>query len=292
MKKIVCILMVLLLVSMPAFAAAKLGFSASNDIAQLQELNGKQVTIVGYMATLSPISGKYMYLMDMPYQSCPFCVPNTQQLANTMAVYAKQGKTFDFTDRAIEVTGTLKVEDYEDEFGYNYNYRVVDAEYRVVDMSELPEKYVLWQVIAEDGIVGEVYTMFDFLHFCCQWQDYMFNYYDEDGNYQQVNIYAGDVMNILEDDGDYGYAAETALDYYPSLISRARSISLTDLEELVQILERCEALRDEALDLLYGGAFEYHEDGDYFTQNDYDYLQECWYEVWYEFSDWLSYWEM
>ena len=67
-----------------AKAASELSFSAGNSISQLRALDGKSVTIVGYMATMSPPDGKYIYLMNLPYQSCPFCVPNTTQLANTI----------------------------------------------------------------------------------------------------------------------------------------------------------------------------------------------------------------
>jgi hypothetical protein len=101
-----------------------LSFSQAQSIEELQKLNGKEVMIIGYMSTLSPISGEFMYLMNLPYQSCPFCIPNSTQLANTMAVYAKSSKGFEFTDRAIEVTGILEFGDFTDEFGYIYNYRI------------------------------------------------------------------------------------------------------------------------------------------------------------------------
>ena len=104
-----------------------LSFSQAQSIEEMEKLDGKEVTIIGYMSTLSPISGEFMYLMNLPYQSCPFCVPNTTQLANTMAVYAKSADGFEFTDRAIQVTGVLEFGDYTDEFGYEYNYRIKDA---------------------------------------------------------------------------------------------------------------------------------------------------------------------
>ena len=79
--------------------ARKLSFAESASLETLRALDGKRVTLTGYMATLSPLSGAYIYLMNLPYQSCPFCVPNTQQLANTMAVYAPEGSKFEYTDR-------------------------------------------------------------------------------------------------------------------------------------------------------------------------------------------------
>ena len=65
-----------------------------------------------------------------------------------MAVYAKNGDSFEFTDRAIKVTGTLEFGDYTDEYGYEYGYRITDATYNEVDMSEMSDKMKLWQQLA------------------------------------------------------------------------------------------------------------------------------------------------
>ena len=78
-----------------AASVTEISFGDAVSFESIEKLNGQKGSIIGYMATISPISGKYMYLMNMPYQSCPFCLPNTTQLSNTMAVYAPEGKTFD-----------------------------------------------------------------------------------------------------------------------------------------------------------------------------------------------------
>ena len=65
----------------------KLSFKAASGYDYLKTLNGTLVTISGYMATSSPVDGSFMFLMNLPYQSCPFCVPNTSQLSNTMEIY-------------------------------------------------------------------------------------------------------------------------------------------------------------------------------------------------------------
>ena len=294
MKKTVCAILSLVLCVCAAAIGepASLSFSASNDLSELNALNGKQVTIVGYMATMSPVTGEFMYLMNLPYQSCPFCVPNTTQLANTMAVYAKSGKSFEFTDQAISVTGTLRVEDYSDEFGYVYNYRIVDAAYETVDLSQISTEYALWTRLASEGITAEIYSMFDYLYFICQWQDYQFNYYDEDGSYHTVPIWPGDVMNLLEDE-EYGYKTQTSDDYFTNLIERVRAVSPTQLEDLVKILEECEKVRAFALDELYGEKFHYIEETDGYGQDAYDELYLAWQEVYYEFSgDWINKWQL
>ena len=109
MKRIVSIILLLtLLCSLTACGgddgpAKLLSFSQAQSISEMEKLDGEKVTILGYMSTLSPVSGEFMYLMNLPYQSCPFCIPNTTTLSNTIAVYAKD--EFEFTDSAIRVTG-------------------------------------------------------------------------------------------------------------------------------------------------------------------------------------------
>ena len=271
---------------------ASLSFSDATSIETINALNGKPVTIVGYMATLSPISGKYMYLMNMPYQSCPFCVPNTSQLANTMAVYAPEGKTFQFTDQAVRITGKMQTGDYTDEFGYTYNYRIVDAACEEIDLSTVSDSYKLWQAIASDGIVGEVNAMFDYLHFICCWPTYTGTYTDEDGTQVTFYLYAGDVEQYLQDDGIYGYADKYADDYFPGLVKRAEAISATELADLVEIINDAKAVELYARQELENHNYTYDEETDQFALVNQDDLYNRWLEVYTRFSQWLAKWEL
>ena len=275
-----------------AASVTEISFGDTVSFESIEKLNGQKVSIIGYMATISPISGKYMYLMNMPYQSCPFCLPNTTQLSNTMAVYAPDGKTFDYTDQAIRITGTMVIEDMVDEFGYTYNYRIADASYEIVDLSTVSEDYALWQAIATDGIVTELSAMFDYLHFLCQWTEYQSSYVDESGATVEFFMYPGDVTHYLEDDSAYGYADKYADSYFPGLISRIRAISADGLEDLVAIVEAAQKQADIALAELDSGAYTYDEATDKFTLNNNDTLYEQFYEVYYQFSDWLTRWEL
>ena len=277
----------------PASAdAAALSFSEATSIDAIRALNGKKVTIVGYMATLSPVSGKYMYLMNMPYQSCPFCVPNTTQLANTMAVYAPDGKTFSFTDQAVRVTGTMQTGDYTDEYGYVYNYRIVNASCEAVDLSIVSENYALWQTIASDGIVGEINAMFDYLYFVCQWTEYTFTYTGKDDVSRQVSMYPGDVDMYLADDGLYGYADKAADGYFPGLVARLKAISETELDDLVQIVEDAKAVETYALSELSAGNYTYDGENDRYNLTNSEELYNRWYEVYLRFSQWLAKWQL
>ena len=294
MKKPLAILMLLALLA-PCLAgcggggaeAQKLSFAESASLETLTALDGKAVTLTGYMATLSPLSGDYIYLMNLPYQSCPFCVPNTQQLANTMAVYAAGGSKFTYTDRPVRITGRLELGDFTDEYGYAYNYRIVDAAYEAVDLSTVSESYGLWQTIASDGIVAEINSMFDYLLFVCQWTEYQGGYTDENGQEIVYYLYPGDVENALADDSGYGYATEASADYYPGLIARVKAVG-SGLDDLVAILEDAQALEQRARDDLAQKRYVYDEANDKYTLDNGAELSDQFYEVYGRFSQWLT----
>ena len=269
-----------------------LSFKDSASIDAITALKGKPVVITGYMATLSPLDGSYIYLMNLPYQSCPFCVPNTQQLANTMAVYAPKNQKFTYTDRPVRVTGRLELGDFSDEYGYTYNYRVVDATYETVDLSKVSDDYALYTALAEDGVIADVNSMFDYLLFTCQWTEYQGQMTDNSGSPIVYYLYPGDAENLLADTGDYGYAKQASADYYPGLISRVRGVSDTKLEDLVDIVADAAELESYARSELAGGSYTYDSAADKYILDNNDALYNRFYEVYGAFSDWLTKYEL
>ena len=272
--------------------ATKLSFADSASLDTLKALDGKSVTITGYMATLSPLSGEYIYLMNMPYQSCPFCVPNTNQLSNTMAVYAASGSKFEFTDRPVQISGTMRVADKVDDYGYSYNYYIDDASYTAVDLSSVSQEYALYQSLAEDGVIADVNAMFDYLMFVCQWTEYTSSYTDESGAEITYYLYPGDTTSILEDDGPYGYAAQASADYFPGLISRVNAISSTGLTELTDIISDAQAVEQYARAELDAGNYSYDEAADKYSLTNDEELYNRFYEVYAAFSTWLTQYEL
>ena len=182
--------------------AIKLSFKSASTFDYLKSIDGKTVTINGYMATSSPVDGSFMFLMNLPYQSCPFCVPNTSQLSNTMEVYPKNGKSFPFTNQAIKVTGKLKVANSQDEFftdryGYEFNFMIVDADYKILKSEEISNDIGLWQQVAESDLVTDMYAMYDYVNFLCAWNTYYVNNYtDSNGNeVKGYYLYPADAIN-------------------------------------------------------------------------------------------------
>lgn len=284
----------------------KLSFKSATSYEDLKAMDGKTVTINGYMATSSPVDGGYIFLMNLPYQSCPFCVPNTSQLSNTMAVYAPKGDSFAYTTQAIKVVGKLDVADSEDQpftdnYGYQFNFKIVDATYTILKSEELSANMALWQKIANSDVIASVYSMFDYLNFVCCWNTYFINsYVDETGaTVPGYFLYASDALRFLTTDGaqwNYGYKDG----YFEGLIAQVQAVDPTAFADLVAIIEQAQVLADKAIGELESGNYTYElQYVEKFGTQDYIYtinigeeLTAAMQDIYMEFEQWLAGWEM
>lgn len=128
-------------------------FSDLVSIKELKEYNNKTVTAIGYLSPITSYDGSFGYLMNLPYQTCPYCVPSDTKITNTIAIFAKKDKKIEFTEAAIMVRGTLKIEPYTDSYGYSYTYRIINATIEEADTSELGTKITLYNKLAEKEIL-------------------------------------------------------------------------------------------------------------------------------------------
>lgn len=286
--------------------AVKLSFKSAATYAYLKELDGKKVTINGYMATSSPADGSFLFLMNLPYQNCPFCKPNTSLLSNTMEVYPKKNRNFGYTTQAIKVVGTLNVaatedDNFTDPYGYEFNFKIVDAEYFILDDSELTEELALWQRIASTDVISEIYRAYDYVYFLCAWDTYFVNNSeDADGNkIPGYYLYAADAENYVKTDGaqfNYGYQ----YGYFEDIIKTIKQVDNNAFNDLVDNLKAAKALGEEALSELEAGSYSYeYKYVEKFDNEDYVYtftpgpaLTARWDELWMEFTGWLGSWEM
>ena len=276
MKRLIAMLLCLLLVLTMAACgkdpeSTKLSFKAATSYDDLKAMDGKIVSINGYMATSSPVDGGYLFLMNLPYQSCPFCVPNTSQLSNTMAVYAKEGKSFDYTGQAIKVTGKLVVAEDEnkpftDEYGYEFSFKIVDATYSVLTDAELTDDMAAWQKIADSGLMDEMYRMYDYLNFVCKWNTYFVNSYTKPNGELAKGYYlwASDAEYFLMADGSEAYEGRTgqfhygyADGYFDGLVQKIEALGMEETSVLVQNVRNAEALAQKALKELLDGNYSY-----------------------------------
>lgn len=286
--------------------AVKLSFKSASGYDYLKTLDGQTVTINGYMATSSPVDGSFMFLMNLPYQSCPFCVPNTSQLSNTVEIYPKGGDSFAYTTQAIKVVGKLEVaanenEPFTDKYGYEFNFKIVDATYTIIKAEELGDNIAIWQKIASTDVVNDIYKMYDYVNFLCAWNTYYVNSYTDANGVTQPGyfLYASDAESYIYKDGaqfNYGYKSG----YFDSIIAKIESVDKTAFADLVANIRRAEALANDALAELesrnYTSEYKYVErfgTEDYvYTLNNGEALASRMDEVYSEFSAWLGSWEM
>ncbi len=295
--------------SRPAAGTAepvRLSFKAASTYEELKKINNTQVTINGYLATSSPADGSFIFLMNMPYQNCPFCVPNTSQLSNTMEVYPKKGEKFSYTTQAVRVTGKLEVapgetEFFTDPYGYEFNFRIVDADYSIIRDSEMSEEIAAWQKIANSGVINTIYSMYDYVNFTVSWPEYFVNsFQDAEGEtHPGYYLYAADAIHYMTEDGsqwNYGYQR----DYFSGIVATLKSMNLKALDPLIANVEKAEKLarkaEQELMDGHYSNTYQHVEKfgtEDYiFTLDNGPALQEEMDALYYEFSEWLATWEV
>lgn len=227
--------------------AYRLSFKETISINKLKELDGKKVTINGYLATSSPADGTFIFLMNLPYQNCPFCVPNTSQLMNTLEVYPKENEKFEFTTQAVTVTGIMRVAEdgksFTDNFGYEFNYKVTDAEYHIMTESDMTDKMKTYQTIADSGIINELYNMYDYMYFVTNWTEYCQQAFtDIDGTeVPGYWFYPGDFQNYLMQ--FYSFMSDT---YFDDLIKKIEPLN-TDksFDKIIQSIKDCKTLNDK-----------------------------------------------
>lgn len=283
----------------------KLSFKSASSYDYLLSLNNTTVQINGYMATSSPVDGSFIFLMNLPYQSCPFCKPNTSQLSNTMEAYPKKNEKFSYTTSAIKVVGTLVVstnpdEPFVDQYGYEFNFKLVDAEYYILKDSDLSAELALWQKVASSGLITDLYSMYDYVNFTCCWPEYFVNTYTNSKGETVTGYYlwAGDAINYIKTDGaqwNYGYKEG----YFDDLISRLNKLSSTGFETLIANINKAKALAEYATNELFDGHYTYEEKyvekfgttDKIFTMNDTT-LYAQWEIIYYEFTDWIGSFEM
>lgn len=287
--------------------AIRLSFKSAASYEYLTTLNNKKVVINGYMATSSPVDGSFIFLMNLPYQSCPFCKPNTSELSNTMEVYPKKNEKFSYTTSAIRVEGTLIVassidEPFEDAYGYQFNFKLINAEYRILKDSELSSGLALWQKVANSGLITDLYSMYDYLNFLCFWPTYYVkNQYDVSGQLVEHGFYLwpGDATDFIKRDGaqfNYGYKEG----YFDNLINKINKLSSTGFETLISNINKVKDLCAYAISELDNEHYtkselhyiEMFDNEDYtFTLNDTT-LGDKFDALYYEFTDWLGSFEM
>lgn len=309
--KIFSLMLCLVLVCPLLFACGgdytKLSFKSTLSYDYLKTLDGTPVTINGYIATSSPVDGSFIFLMNMPYQSCPFCVPNTTELSNTIEVYPKGSSRFEYTASAVTVKGVLEVapsvdQFFVDRYGYKFNFKIVNAEYDILKSEDMNADFAVWEKFANSGVIDELYKMYDYLDFVCKWNDYFIdNRTDDKGNVIKGFYFnASDAKSYITK-GALSYGSEEG--YFDDLISKVEAIDKTAFSQLVDNIRQAEALAKVAVNKLNNGEYSTTTDKPTYIEkfDTYDYiytihggeeLKNQLNNIYAGFENWLGSWEL
>ena len=74
-----------------------------------KSFDGKEIEISGYMAYQSPLDESYIYLVNQPYVSCPFCAIGDITKLEIIPVYMANGSTIKYTENGVTIRGKLEV---------------------------------------------------------------------------------------------------------------------------------------------------------------------------------------
>jgi hypothetical protein len=134
---------------------------------RMKSLDGKQVAITGFMAAQSPLNGSFVYLVSMPFVSCPYCSPDSNVLKSVLPVTAGKLPKISFTEKPVLVKGKLEVSDKTDEFGYSSPVRVICESIENVDITTMPQNVKDFMMLANDGVIdeatGQIFGLYNML---------------------------------------------------------------------------------------------------------------------------------
>jgi len=236
----------------------ELKFKNTNSDEYIRSLDGKKVTMTGYLSVLSPISGKFAYLMNMPYQNCPYCVPGTSAIYNTLAIYAKNNEKIAFTNEPVTVKGTLEIGNFKDEFEYEYSVRIKDAEVEKADVAKLSENILMYSAISQEGLVDEMNIAINEID-----QIIYYDYYQTYYGVSPENLVKFETVKI------------------DKIISRLMAINTTAYSDIIKVMKDAKALAITANGNLDAGDYEKNKS-----------LQAELDNVFYGFSAWMAKYEM
>jgi hypothetical protein len=223
-----------------------------------------------------------------------------------MEIYPKDGESFSYTTQAIKVVGTLVVAENEDEpftdmYGYEFNYKIVDATYTIIKADELSEDMALWQKIASSDVVNDIYKMYDYVNFLCAWNTYFVNNYTNEAGETVKGYYLwpSDASRFIYQDGaQYNYGYKDG--YFDSIVKKIESVDKEKFADLISNVRKAEALAKKALSELEAGNYtSEYKYIDMFDKEDYVYTLSNGEElnremnvIYKEFSNWLGSFEM
>lgn len=125
-----------------------------------RSLDGKTVTMNGYMAVQSPLDESFIYFVGQPYVSCPFCAIGDITKLEVMQVIMANGEKIKYTEDGITVTGKLEVKTSVDSEGYTTRCRIyADSILPMTDENVDKELQEYYANLSKAGMIIDIQSL-------------------------------------------------------------------------------------------------------------------------------------
>lgn len=125
-----------------------------------KNLDGKEVEMTGYMAVQSPLDESYIYLVNQPYVSCPFCAIGDITKLEIIPVYMADNSTIKYTENGVTIRGRLEVGEKVDALEYTTQCRIYADEVEEIKSDDVDtELQTYYAILSEAGMIIDIQTL-------------------------------------------------------------------------------------------------------------------------------------
>lgn len=125
-----------------------------------KNLDGKEVEMNGYMAVQSPLDESYIYLVNQPYVSCPFCAIGDITKLEIIPVYMADNSSIKYTENGVTIKGKLEVGEKTDALEYTTQCRIyADSVEEIKETNVDTELQTYYANLSEAGMIIDIQTL-------------------------------------------------------------------------------------------------------------------------------------
>ena len=125
-----------------------------------KNLDGKEVEMTGYMAVQSPLDESYIYLVNQPYVSCPFCAIGDITKLEIIPVYMADNSTIKYTENGVTIKGRLEVGEKVDALEYTTQCRIYADKVEEIKADDVDtELQTYYAILSEAGMIIDIQTL-------------------------------------------------------------------------------------------------------------------------------------
>lgn len=125
-----------------------------------KNLDGQEVELTGYMAVQSPLDESFIYLVNQPYVSCPFCAIGDVTKLEIIPVYMADNSTIKYTENGVTIKGKLEVGEKLDALEYTTQCRIYADKVEEIQETDVDaELQTYYANLSESGMIMDIQAL-------------------------------------------------------------------------------------------------------------------------------------